>query len=239
MHIPTVLVIGLGTFGARTAVALARGGAQVIAIDMDQDLVDEVAGQVAKAACCEATDEESLADLGAFDVDIAVVAVGKHFDITVLATHMLARRGIQGVVVQVNSERQAAAVMAVGATEAVFPEADSAKRLAERLTEPNLLERFSLGRDAGIIEVHCPARFVGKSLKEIDLRSRYGVSVIAVKTPGTGSEIAVSVNPDPQMALTQAQILVVLGQNRNMAQFRQECCDVTGTYTRSRRAVML
>lgn len=220
----TILVIGLGTFGQQAALALAEGGATVIALDRVREKVEAVAHRVTKAAALDATNEEALDTLGAFDVDAAIVGLGEFFDITVLVTHLLRRRRIREIVVQVNSQRQGEAIRAVGATEIVFPERDSARSVAERLASSLPFHRIAIGPDAGIVELPCPPWAVGRTLKELELRRHWRVSVVAIKTPAReeGLSDAVSIIPDAEAPLGDGQVLVVLGHNQHLVRFRAE-----------------
>ncbi|MBA3684636.1 MAG: TrkA family potassium uptake protein [Planctomycetes bacterium] len=218
------LVIGLGTFGHQAAVALAQGGATVIAVDTRRERVEGVAHLVAKAAATDGSSEESLEALGAFDVDAAIVSVGDFFAVTVLVTHLLRKRKVPQVVVQVNSQREAEAIRAVGATLTCFPERDSARTIVGHfLEDPVPYERIAIGHDAGIIEIAVPAAMVGKTLLELDVRRRHSVNVVAIKTPPTeeGLSEQVLVIPDARSPLVAGQVLVVLGHNRHIGAFHK------------------
>jgi len=219
-----ILVVGLGTFGRQAAVALADGGATVIAVERSRDRVDAVAHQLAKVVCADATDEEAMDAIGAFDVDAAVVSVGQFFDVTVLVTYLLRRRGIKEIVVQVDSQRQGEAIRAVGATEVVFPERDSANAIAERFLGVFAFKRQSISRDASMIELAVPKQAEGRNLKELELRRRYHVTVVAIKTPAPEEGLAdsVTVTPDADQGLILGQVLVVVGHNQHLAKFREQ-----------------
>jgi len=217
-----ILVVGLGTFGRQAAVALTDGGATVIAIERSRERVDAVSHQLAKVVCADATDEDALEAIGAFDVDAAVVSVGQFFDVTVLVTYLLRRRGIKEIVVQVDSQRQGEAIRAVGATEVVFPERDSANAIADRFLGAFSFKRQPISRDASMIELAVPKQVEGRSLKELELRRRYSVTVVAIKTPAPEEGLAdsVTVTPDADQGLVLGQVLVVVGHNQHLAKFR-------------------
>lgn len=218
------LVIGLGTFGQQAAVALAEGGATVIALDLDRDRVEKIAHLVSKAATLDARNEDALIALGAFDVDVAIVSVGDYFAITVLVAHLLRKRRVPQIIVQVNSQHEAEAIRAVGATITCFPERDIARTIVGHfLEDPVPYERIALGRDAGIIEMPVPRSVAGSSLRQLALRSRYSVNVVAVKTPAPedGLSETVSVMPDADAPLAAGQILVVLGHDRHLRRFHE------------------
>lgn len=218
-----ILVVGLGTFGRQAAVALADGGATVIAVERQRERVDAVAHQIAKAVCADATDEEALEAIGAFEVDAAVVSVGQFFDVTVLVTYLLRRHGIKEIVVQVDSQRQGEAIRAVGATEVAFPERDSANAIAERFLGGLAFKRLAISRDSSLIELAVPKQAEGRSLRQLELRRRYSINVVAIKTPAPEEGLAdtVSVTPDAEQPLVLGQVLVVVGHNHHLAKFRE------------------
>lgn len=225
----TFLIIGLGTFGFQAAVALAEGGATVIAIDRNRERIEHLAHQVAKAVCVDATDEEALESIGAFDAEVAIVALGGFFDSSVLVTHLLHRRRMREIVVQVDSQRQGEAIRAVGATAVAFPERDTAHALAhQHLVDPLPFERIAIGADAALAEIPVSRGMVGRTLRDLDLRKRYHVAVVAVKTPPQeeGRADHVSVAPDADVPLVENQILMVLGHHHHLARFHERLDEV-------------
>lgn len=219
----TFLVIGLGTLGYQSAAALSHRGATVIAVDRNRDRVDHIAHLVDQAICLDANDEEAFGSFGAFDVKTALVCLGDFFDSTVLVTHMLRRRGVPEVVVQVNSQRQSEAIRAIGATQVVFPERDMAQNLVDRfLAEPLPFERISIAEDVGIIEVPITKASAGKSLRTLELRARYHVNIVGIKSATEGDNLTgpVSITPDADLPLTIGQLLIVLGHNHHLQKFR-------------------
>jgi trk system potassium uptake protein len=221
----TFLVIGLGTLGHQSAVALSERGASVLAVERNRERVDHIAHLVTKAIALDANDEDALATVGAFEADTALVCLGDFFDSTVLVTHMLRRRGVTNVVAQVNSQRQAEAIRAVGATQVVFPERDIARELVDRfLAQPLPFERITIGKDAGIIEVPVGDVAAGKSLRDLELRARYHVNVIGVKSPADeeGLEEPISLTPDADEPLNATQTLVILGHNHHLQRFHEQ-----------------
>lgn len=217
------LVIGLGTLGFQSAAALSHRGATVLAIDRDRDRVEHIAHLVDQAVCMDANEEEALSRLGAFDVGTALVCLGDYFDATVLVTHLCKRRGIPEVIAQVNTQRQAEAIRAVGATQVVFPERDVAHALVDRfLAEPLPFERIAVGKDAGIIELPV-GNAAGRTLRDLELRTRYHVNVIGLKSPPReeGEEAPISLTPDADEKLEREAVLVVLGHNHHLNRFRE------------------
>lgn len=219
----TFLVLGLGTFGAETARALYRGGAIVLAVDHNERIVEEISPFVTDAVCADATNEQVLSSIGAFDLDVAIVAIRRHFDTTVLATHMLKQQNFEELVVQVANEKEGSAVEAIGATTVIFPERDMADRIARKLLVPDLADQIPLEANFAVIDVPCPAEFVGKSLKDLDIRRNHRVTIVAIKTPraGKADEYNFQIAPPPDAPLEAVEHLVVLGDVKHLARFKE------------------
>lgn len=217
-----VLVVGLGTFGRESAMSLTREGAEVLAFDTQHARVQAIGPLITRAVCGDARNEEVLDANGAFDADAAIVALGDHFDGAVLVTHLLARREVPEIHVQVDSEDQAAAIMMLGASSAIFPEKDMAARLAGNILHSNIGDLMPLGETFGVIEVPLPVYWFEKSLAELDVRKKHRVTVVAIrKRVGKKSRNRFEVDtPDPQERLTPGSQLFVMGSTSRLSTFR-------------------
>jgi len=216
-------VLGLSTFGYQMAVNLKKEGAQVLVIDADDNVIQKISDYVTKAVVADLSNEKTLKTLGVFDVDAAIISMPDHFDITVLVTHELKREGVGEILAQVESDAQAGALEAVGATRIVFPERDIAERTVRELSSPTLADRIPLGRDVSIIEVPCPQKWERKSLIELRLRTRFHVYVIGVKTM-TGEDRGaekIDILPVPDHPLRAGNILLVLGRTDHLEKFKK------------------
>lgn len=218
------VVIGLGTFGSQVARALHRGGSDVLAIDVVENEVETIKNAVSKAICLDANNEEAMRAVGAYEADVAIVAIRRRFDTTVLVTHTLRREKVGEILVQVDTEKEASAIRAVGATRAIFPERDMAERIGRELLVPDLAGQIPLGPEHGIVEVACPPSFVGKSLIELDVRRRWGVNVVALRTPraGRGGTDKFDASPAPDQPIQSGQVLLVLGATDRLAKLRDD-----------------
>lgn len=217
------VVCGLGTFGANCARALYRSGAIVLAIDNDEKVVDQISPFVTVAVRADVLDEAALQEVGAFDMTTAIVALRRHFDTSVLLTHMLKSRKVSEVLVQVDSHREASAIRAVGATEVIFPERDMAAQIARRLVNPGLADQVPLDENFAIIDVECPPSFAGQTLQELELRQRYNVTVVALKQIQPGSDkITFLPAPPPDKPLQNLDHLILLGDRKNLFRFKQQ-----------------
>lgn len=218
------VIIGLSTLGVEAAKALYHAGADVLAMDRRQDLVDDIAAHVTRAVVADATDERAMKAVGAFDCDAAIVALRHHFDASILVTHLFRQRGMKEIVVRVNTEMEAGAVRAVGATQVLFPDRDVGLRLAQHMLSPNLTDQLPLGQDYGIAEVPLPPRLAGKTIIDLDIRRSHGVHVIAVKRPPEKAtdEPQVTIAPEPAVPLKAGEVLVLLGETRRLLRFSDQ-----------------
>jgi trk system potassium uptake protein TrkA len=206
-------VIGIGMFGRNVALHLARGGQPVLAIDLDQEEVDRVAGELDSVVCADATDEAALRELRLERVSCAVVAIGaESMEASILATALLRQMGVPRIVARSLSELHARVLRAVGAHEVVSPEEEMGQRLARRLAEPGVLERMELGQGAELAEVAVPLDWVGESLVKLDIRRKYGVTVVAVRR---GSAVRPTV--DASVALEEGDVLIMIGEPAGIA----------------------
>jgi trk system potassium uptake protein TrkA len=179
------VVIGLGMFGRNVALHLASAGQSVLAIDRDQTEVDRVAPELDSVVCADATDETALRELGLERMSCAVVAIGaQSMEASILTTALLRQMGVPRIVARSLTELHTRVLRAVGAHEVVSPEEQMGQRLARRLAEPNVLDRLDLGGEAQLAEVEVPSAFVGKTLVELDVRRRHGVTVVAIRREG-------------------------------------------------------
>lgn len=200
------IVIGLGRFGSRAAKRLYELGCEVLAIDREPDLVQPISNLVTQAVVGDAGDKEVLRALGAKDFECAIVAIGDNLAESVLATMNLKELGVPYIVCKAADETYRQVLLKLGADRVVIPEQEQADRLAKNLSTPNVLEYIELSEACGIIEIPAPKDWVGKSLRELNVRAKLGINIIAVKT---GEQIDVS--PAPDAPITADDVMVVLG----------------------------
>ena len=207
-------VIGLGRFGRSVARTLAGMGYEVMAIDKNEELVEEIKDQVTYAVCVDIHEEKVLESLGLRNFDVVVVAIGDDLQASILITLMLKEMGIGHVVVKAVNDIHGKVLEKVGADQVVFPERDMGMRLAQYLARANILDFIEISEEYSLIEAKVPPKMVGKTLREIDLRSKYGVSVLAIKR---GHKVIVS--PPADERLGASDILFIVGGNRELDRF--------------------
>lgn len=202
------MVIGLGRFGTEVARQLCALGCEVLAVDTSAELVQQVANDVTHAVVADARDKEVLKALGAKDFDCAVIAIGGDLGNSVLATMNVKELGIPKVVCKAHDDTHRQVLLKLGADQVVIPEQENAGRLARSLSSHNVLDYIELSEDYGIIEVPAPRSWVGKSLKELNVRAKLGVNIIAIKSLGD-----INVSPSADYAIKSEDVMVVLGDS--------------------------
>ncbi len=200
------IIVGLGRFGSEAARRLYELGCDVLAIDTKSELVQQISNEVTQAVVGDARDKEVLKALGAADFDCAIVAIGDSLGDSVLATMNLKELGVPYVVCKAYDDTHRQVLLKLGANKVVIPEQEQADRLARNLSSPNVLDYIELSDDYGIIEVPAPKPWQGKSLKDLNVRAKLGVNIIAVKQ---GKEINVS--PGADYKIQTGDVMVVLG----------------------------
>ena len=211
-------VIGLGRFGSSVAKTLGKKGQQVIAIDKNEEIVHDIMESVTKAACLDAIDEKAMRSLGVQDVDVAIVGMGLDLESSILITLLLKDMEVPVIVCKAVSESHRKVLEKVGATKVVLPERDMGARIANTLisTTDKVIEHIDLSADSSIIELIAPGDFVGKTLRELDMRSKYGVNVIALKRKAKEGEEKINVVPQANDVVEEGDILVVFGANEDI-----------------------
>lgn len=204
------LVVGLGHFGWWVAETLHARGHEVIAIDKNGDRVDRAADHVNLGVVGDATRPDVLSEVGVEGVEAAVVSTGNDLASSILTVLALKDVGITEIYVKVTSRRAARAVEAFDVTETIFPEKDSAERLAQRIGSKTVLDYLPLAEGYSIQEVVIPDSWIGHSLAELDLPTQHGIQVVALFDVLTDEFTVV---PDSQRRLTESDVAVVLGKD--------------------------
>ncbi len=200
------LVIGLGRFGAEVAKKLCQLDCEVLAMDTSSLLVQQIAQEVTHAVVGDARDKDVLKSLGARNFDCAVVAIGGSLADSVLATMNLKELGVPKIVCKAHDETHRQVLLKLGADQVVIPEQENAIRLARSLSANNVLDYIELSSDYGIIEVPAPKSWIHKTLRELNVRAKLGVNILAVKQGGE-----INVGPSADYCISQGDVMVVLG----------------------------
>ncbi len=208
------VVIGLGNFGSSAAEALHAKGHEVIAVDPREEVVDRIAPHVSRGAVADGRSIDALERMGARNADVGIVSTGDDITASILSTMALRDLGVKEVYVKVISRDHARVMERIGATETVFPERDTALSLASRLSGSAILNYVRLGTGFSVQEMAVRDDWIGKSLRVLELRKHFGITVIAVHDILHDQIIG---TPDPDMVLQGSETLLVAGRDEDLA----------------------
>ena len=211
-----VAVIGLGRFGSSVARTLAESGCEVLAVDVDEARVKAIADEVTDAVRANALEEEALRALGLRNFEVVVVAIGHEVEASILVTVLLKEMGIPKIVAKAQDELHGRVLQKIGADIVVFPERDMGIRLAHTLISRNVIDEIQLSTDYSILEIVAPPRFLARSLRELELRQRFGLTVLAIRR-----EDRIIVSPDADQVVDEGDILVTLGQPEKLERLNE------------------
>ena len=198
----------MGRFGSALARHLFKLGADVLALDVKGDYVQQIANDVTHAVVGDAQDKEVLRALGVRNLDCAVIAIGDNLAASVLITMNLKELGVPYIVCKAHDETHRKVLEKLGVDRVVIPEQEYAQRLARTLNSHNVLDYIELSEDFGILDVPAPKSWIGKSLRELNVRAKLGVTIIAVENGGK-----TNVSPTADYAVGEGDTLVMLGDN--------------------------
>ena len=202
------VVIGLGRFGSAIARQLCSLGAEVLALDVRSELVQQVANEVTHAVVGDAQDKEVLRALGVRNFDCAIIAIGDDLAASVLTTMNLKELGVPYIVCKAHDETHRRVLEKLGVDRVVIPEQEHGQRLARSQYSHNVLDYIELSDEYGILEVPVPAKWMGKTLKELDVRAKLGINIIAMENEGK-----TNVFPAGDYRFAPGDVMVVLGDN--------------------------
>jgi trk system potassium uptake protein TrkA len=210
-------VIGLGNFGFHTAKALYEDGNEVVAIDSDRARVQSVDPHATEAVVLDATDKESLKSLGLEHMDGVIVSTGTKISTSILICLYLQEIGVKKILAKALDEDHGKILKRVGATEIIHPERDMALRVSRALSRPNVLDFIPLAEDFEMVQVGPPSEFIGKNLKELNLRALYNVHIIAIKELVPENFVLV---PPASFVIKDSDILIILGKSQDIKRIR-------------------
>ena len=210
-------VIGLGNFGFHAAKALFEDGNEVVAIDLDKGRVHAIDPHSTEAIVLDATDKEALKALGLENMDGVIVSTGTKISTSILICLHLQEMGVKKILAKALDEDHGKILKRVGATEIIHPERDMALRLSRGLSRPNVLDFIPLAEEFDLIQVGPPREFIGKSLKDLNLRAKYNVHIIAIKELVPENFVLV---PPASFVIKDSDILIMLGKSEDIRQIK-------------------
>jgi len=218
----SIAVIGLGRFGSAAASTLVELGQDVVGIDSDQERVDALSEVLLEAVRLDATDERSLRSAGIQNVDVAIISIGENVESSVLVVMLVRELGVKTIIAKATTPLHGRILERLGVTRVIFPEREMAERLAHSLVVPNVIDYIELSRDFSIVEIPAPEEFVGRTLKQIELRPRYGLTLIALKRPSeSGEGVVTNIAPTADDVIRLGDVLALLGSNDRLAQLEK------------------
>ena len=213
----TYAVFGLGRYGSAVARELVASGAEVIAIDRSEALVNAAAADIPVCKCADVTDSDVLKQLDIGSVDVVIIAMAGNLEATVMAIALCKESGVKTVIAKCYDELQRRIFTKVGADMVVFPESESGVRLAKNLLSSGFIDIIELSRGVSMVELDIAADWIGKNLVELNLRKKYGINVVALKC---GNDV--QVNIDPLMRLTCDMKLIVIANTDKLSKINKK-----------------
>jgi len=211
----TYAVFGLGRYGTAVARELAAAGAEVLAVDRNQMLVNSAAATIPLCKCADITDPEVYDLLGIGNFDVVIVAMGSHLEASVMAVMLCKEAGVPTVIAKCSNETHGKILGKVGADQTIIPEQESGIRLAKNLLSSGFVDMVELTDSVSLLELEVRPEWIGKTLIDLNLRKKYGINVVALKQ---GEDISVTV--DPTAAFTAEQKLVVIADTDKLRKLK-------------------
>ncbi|MFW5871777.1 MAG: potassium channel family protein [bacterium] len=218
-----VAVIGLGTFGAKTAISLFEKGAEVIAIDNENELVERIKDRVTHAVSLDVTVERSLRSINISDVDVAIVAIGDNMQMSILSVAMLRKLGVGKIVARATSQLHEHVLKEIGASEIIKVEEEMGEIMASKIVAPHVLQRYNFAAGYSLVELKLGKKYEGKTLVETQIRQQYNLNIVALQkkvpyiTEEGKSSFRVEINdtPMPMDVIEADDVVVLVGSNQN------------------------
>ena len=205
-------VIGIGRFGASVASTLYEMGHDVLAIDTTESKIEGIVDQVTHAVVADSTSETAMKSLGITNFDVVIVSIGQDIQASILTTLVLKELGVNYIVAKARTSLHGKVLQKIGADRIVFPERDMGIRVANNLVATNVLDFIELSPDYSIVEIIAPDDMLGKSLRELDLRARWGVNVMAIRS----ADKHINVSPAASDKVHPGDVLIVVGENHKI-----------------------
>ncbi|MFB4164692.1 TrkA family potassium uptake protein [Alteribacillus sp. JSM 102045] len=215
-------VIGLGRFGGSICKSLASEGMDVLAIDSDEDKVNEFAPIVTQAVIADSTDEKALRGLGIRNFDHVIVAIGDNIQASILTTLILDEMDIEHITVKAQNSYHEKVLRRIGADEIVHPERDIGVRIAHNVVSKNVLDYLELSDEYSIVELAAGPTIDGETIIDLDLRSKYGCNILAIKRNDD-----IHVSPRPEKEIQEGDVLIVIGADKDINRLENHWIDET------------
>ncbi len=211
----TYAVFGLGRYGRAVAKELVENGAEVLAVDIDEELVNDASAEIPYCKCADITDEDVIRQLGISNVDTVIIAIASNLEASVMATMLCKEAGVKTVIAKCSSEMNCKILSKVGADRVVLPEKESGIRLAKNLLSFGFMDIIELSKDVSMVEINVRPEWEGKNLLELNLRRKYSINVVAIIQDNN-----ICVNVDPEKPLEKTMKLIVIANVSKLGKLR-------------------
>lgn len=211
----TYAVFGLGRYGIAVAQELVSNGAEVIAVDVDEKIVNAAADELPICKCADITDPDVIRQLGISNVDVVIIAMANNLEASVMAVTLCKEIGVKTVIAKCGNEMHQKILARVGADKVVFPENESGIRLARNLLSSGFVDMVSLAKNVSMIELDVPPEWIGKNLIELNLRKKYSINVVALRKGDS-----VSVDIDPYAPMMEDDNLIVIANPEKLSRLK-------------------
>lgn len=204
-------VFGLGRYGRAVAKELAESGAEVLAVDLDEDIVNAASVEIPYCKCADITEAEVIKRLGIANIDVVIIAMATNLEASVLAAMLCKEIGVKTVIAKCSSEMHRKILSKVGADRVVFPENESGIRLAKNLLSSGFVDIMDLSNDVSMVELSVKPEWEGKTLIELNLRKKYSINVVAII-----EDQSVRIDIDPEKPLLHSMRLIVIADRTKL-----------------------
>ena len=211
----TYAVFGLGRYGTAVARELVENGMEVIAVDIEERIVNDSAAYLPVCKCADVADAEVISRLGIGNIDVVIVCMASNLEASVMAVTLCKEAGVKTVIVKCANEMHQKILLRVGADQVLFPEEESGIRLAKNLLSSGFIDMISLSKNVSIIEIDVKDEWCGKNLIELNLRKKYGFNIVAIKK---GENVNVNVNPE--QVLDKQTTLIVIANTAKLGKLK-------------------
>ena len=211
----TYAVFGLGRYGRSVAEELINSGAEVLAVDINQDNVDSAIETIPVCKCADVTEQEVINRLGISNIDVVIIAMASNLEASVMAITLCKEAGVKTVIAKCGNEMHQKIFSRIGADHVVFPEKESGTRLAKNLLTSGFSDMIELSEDVSMVEIDVKENWVGKTLVELNLRKKYTINIVAIRD---GKNINTSI--DPELPLREGMRLIVIAQTEKLKKLK-------------------
>ncbi|MBQ9073455.1 MAG: TrkA family potassium uptake protein [Muribaculaceae bacterium] len=211
----TYAVLGLGRYGRAVARDLVAGGADIIAVDNDESIVNDLVTEIPVCKCADITDAEAMRQLGIGNIDVVVIAMASNLEASVMAIMLCKEAGVKTVIAKCANEMHRKILSKVGADRVVLPETDSGIRLAKNILSSGFVDIIELSKDVSMVEMNVRPEWIGKTIVELSLRRKYSINIVAICH---GSKISTEI--DPEMVLDGEMRLIVIANTAKLSKLK-------------------